>query len=289
MICFGCVCLCSLCCLLLFVLLSSDHTRSSFAAQPHSLCDNKIIKSRDLDNVFATVNAVVSAGTKKDKNKGHKKSDNTSKSIVRYEFLESIVRLSFRRFPQASQLEAVKKTVEEFVLPSCSVEWNLDDFRRNHMYLEGVHRILTDERFVDRLRNLYDEGVKRAKMNDRNVKLLNLKGFIEIMCFPIEDEEAKKKKEQKALEMLEEKEKELAASSKTTEVVRVEINSELLEHASEILIDEEVATVAFAQAQMTTVDEEDRSTADAKRDSSDFATYVEYLEAIVRVALKTLP
>ena len=30
---------------------------------------------------------------------------------------------------------------------------------------------------------------------------------------------------------------------------------------------------------MTTVDEEDRSQSDSRRDSSDFATYVEYLEA----------
>ena len=39
---------------------------------------------------------------------------------------------------------------------------------------------------------------------------------------------------------------------------------------------------------MTTVDEEDRSQSDSRRDSSDFATYVEYLEAIVRVALSTM-
>lgn len=157
--------------------------------------------------MFATVNAVVKSGSKVERKNKEKKTDNTSKSIVRYEFLESIVRLSLRRFKELDPLDAIRRIVEEFILPTCKPEWNLDDFRRNHLYLEGVHNILSDERFAVKLRNLYDEGVKRAKMNDRNIKLLNLKGFIEIMCFPIEDEEEKKNKEKKALELLEEKRK----------------------------------------------------------------------------------
>ena len=64
-------------------------------------------------------------------------SDNTSKSIVRYEFLESIVRLSLRKFPDANQVDAVRKTCEEYIIPTCKPEWDLDDFRRNYMYLEG--------------------------------------------------------------------------------------------------------------------------------------------------------
>jgi hypothetical protein len=146
---------------------------------------------------------------------------------------------------------------------------------------------------------LYNEGVKRAKMNDRNVKLLNLKGFIEIMCFPVADEEEEKAKDKKALdEEFARKEKEenrarsdsqtsLDNKKKSDESIRLKVDTEMLEH-SEIHIDQEEATIAFAMAQMTTIDEEDRSSADARRDSADFATYVEYLEAIVRVALKTM-
>ena len=276
-----------------------------FATTATGICDNKIIQSRDLDNVFATVNATVSTGTKKEKKNKDRKSDNTSKSIVRYEFLESIVRLALRRFPIKedteidSGLKSIRKLCEEFVLPSCKSEWNLDDFRRNHMYLEGVHHILHDDRFRDRLRDLYDEGVKRAKMNDRNVKLLNLKGFIKIMCFPIADDDEEKAKDKKALDDAfakkareERRESKIAQESKTMETGdmnggRTMVNNEILEHA-EIHIEEEDATLAFAMSQMTTIDEEDRSSNDARRDSSDFATYVEYLEAIVRVALKTM-
>ena len=130
---------------------------SCFFFFPSRICDNDIIQTRDLDNVFATVNAVVHSGSSGGKTQ-EKKSDNTSKSIVRYEFLECIVRLGLRRFPKENQVKAIEKICEEFILPMCKPEWNLDDFRRNHMYLEGVHQIFTDERFVDRLRNLYDEG-----------------------------------------------------------------------------------------------------------------------------------
>jgi len=97
---------------------------------------------RDLDNVFATVNAVVSTGQKMERKNKEQKSDNTSKSIVRYEFLEAIVRLSLRLFPDSETgLEAIRKTCEDFILPQCKSDWNLDDFRRNHMYLEGVHYV----------------------------------------------------------------------------------------------------------------------------------------------------
>ena len=105
--------------------------------------------------MFATVNAVVKSGSKVERKNKEKKTDNTTKSIVRYEFLESIVRLSLRRFKELDPLDAIRRTVEEFILPTCKPEWNLDDFRRNHLYLEGVHNILSDERFAVKLRNLY--------------------------------------------------------------------------------------------------------------------------------------
>ena len=137
-------------------------------------------------------------------------------------------------------------------------------------------------------------------MNDRNVKLLNLKGFIEIMCFPVADDEEEAAKDKKALdEAFAKKEKEekrarsnsQSSASKGEEAAagdsRLTVDAEMLGH-SEIHIDQEEATIAFAMSQMTTIDEEDRSSADARRDSADFATYVEYLEAIVRVALKTM-
>jgi len=37
-------------------------------------------------------------------------------------------------------------------------------------------------------------------MNDRNVKLLNLSGFVEIMCHPVQDDEEEKAKDKKALD-----------------------------------------------------------------------------------------
>eukprot|EP00949_MAST-11_sp_MAST-11-sp1_P004880 g4880.t1 len=45
------------------------------------------------------------------------------------------------------------------------------------------------------------------------------------------------------------------------------------------------AAVAFAQSQMITVDEQTRSHSQAKRDTHDFATWTEFLEALVRAAV----
>jgi len=138
-------------------------------------------------------------------------------------------------------------------------------------------------------------------MNDRNVKLLNLNGFIEIMCFPVADNEEETAKDKKALDEAfakKEKEEKRARSNSQSSASkgeaaaaagdsRLKVDAEMLGH-SEIHIDQVEATIAFAMSQMTTIDEEDRSSSDARRDSADFATYIEYLEAIVRVALKTM-
>ena len=56
------------------------------------IVDGNVVKMRDLDNVFAAVNAVVRSGAPERKNK-EEKSHSTSKSIVRFEFLEAVVRL----------------------------------------------------------------------------------------------------------------------------------------------------------------------------------------------------
>ena len=104
------------------------------------------------------------------------------------------------------------------------------------------------------------------------------------MCFPMSEED--EEKERKMVEKEEKEQKEEPTSVGTSTTIRIDID--LLEQSNQILIDKEIATVAFAQAQMTTIDEEVRSSADARRDSSEFATYVEYLEAIVRVAMSTM-
>ncbi len=214
---------------------------------------------------------------------------------MRYEFLEAVVRLGLRRFPAETQVRAVQRVCEEHILPASDPFWNLDDFRRNHLYLEDTHLVLQDERFEKRLRELYDEGVHRAAMNDRNVKLLDTAGFVEIMVIKPEDEiqidgiKGMKNKLQMAAgsggasKMAQEAaKKEIAAQKKQDDEAKKMLGGK--DALSKIYVSEKEALLAFAQSQMTTVDEEDRSASDARRDAADFATYTEYLEAIVRLA-----
>jgi hypothetical protein len=269
----------------------AQNNRPSFLL---SIVDGNVVKTRDLDNVFAAVNAVVRSGAPERKNKDEK-SHNTSKSIVRYEFLEAVVRLGLRRFPAETQVRAVQRVCEEHILPAVDPFWNLDDFRRNHLYLEDTHLVLQDERFEKRLRELYDEGVHRAAMNDRNVKLLDTTGFVEIMVIKPEDEiqmdgiKGMKNKLQAATgsggasKMAQEAaKKEIAAQKKQEDDAKKMLGGK--DALSKVYVSEKHALLAFAQSQMTTVDEEDRSASDARRDAADFSTYTEYLEAIVRLA-----
>ena len=260
------------------------------------IVDGNVVKTRDLDNIFAAVNAVVKSGAPERKNK-EEKSQNTTKSIVRHEFLEAIVRLGLRRFPAEGQVTAVQRVCEEHILPATDPTWNLDDFRRNHLYLEDTSLVLSDDRFVSRLRQLYDEGVRRAAMNDRNVKLLDLPGFIEIMVIKPEDEiqtsGIKGKKNQLSMAggassklAQAAAKKEMVAAKKTEQQANALLGGE--ESLTKVYISEKEASLAFAQSQMTTVDEEDRSASAARRDAADFATYTEYLEAIVRLAVMTM-
>merc|ERR1711871_1432858 len=142
--------------------------------------------------------------------------------------------------------------------------WNLDDFRRNHLYLEDTHLVLSDDRFSTRLRQLYDEGVRRAAMNDRNVKLLDLSGFIEIMVIKPEDEiqttgiKGKKNKLSVAAGAgskiaLAAAKKEIAAAKKAEEQAKGLLGGE--ESLAKVYVSEKEASIAFAQSQMTTVDE----------------------------------
>ena len=263
-----------------------------------SIVDGNVVKMRDLDNVFAAVNAVVRHGAPERKNKDEK-SHNTSKSIVRYEFLESVVRLGLRRFPAENQVRAVQRICEEHILPATDTAWNLDDFRRNHLYLEDTHLVLQDERFTTRLRELYDEGVRRAAMNDRNVKLLDTSGFVDIMVIKPEDEiqteGIKGKKNQLGMMVgnaagsklaQQTLQQDLAAQKKADDKAKTMLGGK--EALEKIYVSEKQALLAFAQSQMTTVDEEDRSASDARRDAADFATYTEYLEAIVRLAVMVM-
>ena len=224
-----------------------------------------------------------------------KDSNNNDRELERFEFIEIIIRLAFEHFVSKEVKhnhstgniskndksivdhleEAIIELVEHHILPQA---WRSipharyfadpDAFRRERLYNETINKVLLSK--CDELYSLfcaYANGTKQREGNvvggEHSPTLVGYREFID-MCRNSNLIGAVK--ETGGITKDKKKDGEFKNEQHTSD------NSSLKN-----------CRIAFALSQMTVVDELSRSSKKLNRDSNDHATFVEFLEAIVRL------
>ena len=136
------------------------------------ITDNKSCNLATIDRIYIATNVNQNAGAG-----GNSQGD---KDLVRYEFLEIIVRLANAKYKDSgvtfSTTEAVRKLLEDNIFPNME-ESNAQDFRDNQLYTDEVNELLArNELGLKKLFGLFTHGTKRYMTIKDSVELINLKG-----------------------------------------------------------------------------------------------------------------
>lgn len=196
-------------------------------------------KNADLDNAFIAANFEVVADP-----------NNPDHSLVRYEFIEAVVRLSLVMYPPdpyvpGGEARAVRTVCDSHILPTMSAMLGIqsadqiysNDFRKNRMYNEPVDKALRS--VEDELMMVYDRYSGRYSAPGEKKHFVSLDEWVE-MC-----------------------------------------NDARLITPT---FPERDAKLAFVWSNMTTVDEAERTKSEMRRDHHSVLTWVEFLEALCRLA-----